>query len=286
MTNPSAGRLYVLATPIGNLGDLAPRALETLRSANLVAAEDTRHTGRLLAHFAVTATLVSLHEHSDAGRVRDLVQNMRQGAQVALVSDAGTPASSDPGGALVRAALEAGGAVLAVPGPCAAIAALSIAGLPTDRFCFEGFAPQRAAARRARLEALKEEPRTLVFYEAPHRVAQMLEDCAQVFGASRPAAVAREITKLHESLYRGPLAELARRAGAERDFARGELVVVIAGAPPVEAAAEERELRRVLAVLLRELPVKQAAQLAARITGARDNAAYRQALVLQRPRYP
>ncbi len=286
MTNPSVGRLYVVATPIGNLGDLAPRALETLRGADLIAAEDTRHTGLLLKHFAVTATLVSLHEHSGEARVRELVERIVRGACIALVSDAGTPAVSDPGFELGRAALDAGGEGRAVPGPCAAIAALSIAGLPTDRFCFEGFLPQRPAARRARLEALKDEPRTLVFYEAPHRIAPMLEDCEQAFGAARAAAVAREITKMHETLYRGTLAQLRARAQAERDFARGELVVIVAGAPPLETAAADRELMRVLEVLLADLPLKQAAHLAARLTGARDNAAYQRALELQRPRNP
>ena len=286
MTNPSVGRLYVVATPIGNLGDLSPRALEALRGADLIAAEDTRHTGHLLAHFAVSATLVSLHEHSGEARVHELTERLSRGARVALVSDAGTPAISDPGFALVRAALDAGVEVHAVPGPCAAIAALSIAGLPTDRFCFEGFLPQRPAARRARLAALKDEERTLVFYEAPHRIAQMLADCAHAFGAARPAAVAREITKMHETLYRGTLEQLGGRAQTERDFERGELVVVVAGAPPREAAAEERELSRVLEVLLADLPLKQAALLAARLTGARDNAAYRRALELQRPRNP
>ncbi len=285
MTTP--GRLYVVATPIGNLGDLSSRARSTLESCALIAAEDTRHTGTLLKHLGVTTPLLSLHEHNEAQRTPDLISRLRAGASIALVSDAGTPAISDPGFELVRAAAAAGIDIVAVPGPCAAVAALSIAAQPTDRFCFEGFLPARGTARRARLESLKLEPRTLVFYESPHRVAETLEDCAAAFGTERAATAAREITKLHETTYRGSLGELAARAAADADFARGEIVLVVAGAPAQAAVAEGGAdghggaLDRVLSVLLAELPLKQAARLAAQIVQVRDNETYKRALLLK-----
>jgi 16S rRNA (cytidine1402-2'-O)-methyltransferase len=283
----TAGRLYVVATPIGNLGDLSPRARATLENCSLIAAEDTRHTGTLLKTFGITTPLLSLHDHNEAQRAPELIQRMQGGASIALVSDAGTPAISDPGFDLVRAAAAAGIEVIAVPGPCAAVAALSVGGLPTDRFCFEGFLPARGSARRTRLQALRAEPRTLVFYESPHRVVETLEDCASVFGAERPATVAREITKLHETVYRGSLSELAARAAADGDFARGEIVLVVGGAPVLAGAGEEGAdghggaLDRVLTVLLAELPLKQAAHLAAKIAQVRDNEAYKRALRLK-----
>src|SRR5208282_2664537 len=196
---PAVGKLYVVATPIGNLGDLSPRARTVLAECALIAAEDTRHTGVLLKHFGIQTPQVSLHDHNERHRSGGIIERLRAGASIALVSDAGTPAISDPGFELVRAAAAAGIDVVAVPGPCAAVAALSIAAQPTDRFCFEGFLPARGSARRARLESLGLEPRTLVFYESPHRVAETLEDCAAAFGTERAATAAREITKLHET---------------------------------------------------------------------------------------
>ena len=285
VTHAAAGRLYVVATPIGNLGDLSLRARQTLGTCSLIAAEDTRHTGSLLKAFGIATPLVSLHEHNEARRGPELIERMRGGASVALVSDAGTPAISDPGFDLVRAAAAAGIEVIAVPGPCAAVAALSIAAQPTDRFCFEGFLPARGAARRGRLDALAAEQRTLVFYESPHRVADTLADCAAAFGAGRPATVAREITKLHETSYRGSLGELAARAAADADFGRGEIVLVVGGAPAQEtgggADGHGGALDRVLQILLAELPLKQAAHLAARIAQVRDNEAYKRALRLK-----
>jgi 16S rRNA (cytidine1402-2'-O)-methyltransferase len=285
--NADAGRLYVVATPIGNLGDLSPRARETLQACSVIAAEDTRHTGTLLKAFGITSPLTSMHDHNEAQRVPDLIQRMQAGASIALVSDAGTPAISDPGFDLVRAAAAAGLEVIAVPGPCAAIAALSIGAQPTDRFCFEGFLPARGAARRARLQALATDTRTLVFYESPHRVVDTLADCAAQFGTERPATVAREITKLHETTYRGSLGELAARAAADGDFTRGEIVLIVGGAPAETAAGEAGDdghggaLDRVLTILLKELPLKQAAGLAAKIVPARDNESYKRALRLQ-----
>ena len=281
MADSACGRLYVVATPIGNLDDLSPRARETLAICGLIAAEDTRHTGNLLKHFSIHTPQLSLHDHNEALRTPEIIARMKNGMSVALVSDAGTPAISDPGFDLVREAAAQGIEVLAVPGPCAAIAALSVAALPTDRFCFEGFLPARAAARRQRLEALTQETRTLVFYESPHRIQDTLEDCRDAFGAARRAVVAREITKLHESLYRGTLAELCEEARREAAFSRGEIVLVVSGATPSSVGHEAQELDRVLSALLAELPLKQAARLAAQITGARDNEAYKRALELK-----
>lgn len=281
-----AGRLYVVATPIGNLGDLSSRAREILQSCSLIAAEDTRHTGVLLKHFGIQTPQLSLHDHNEQQRASGIIERLRQGASVALVSDAGTPAISDPGFDLVRAVAAAGFPVIAVPGPCAAIAALSIGALPTDRFCFEGFLPARGAARRKRLMSLADEERTLVLYEAPHRVRETLEDCAAVFGGERGAVVAREITKLHEMTYRGSLRELLALAESDPDFGRGEIVLALAGAPPPadgERGADGHggALDRALKILLAELPLKQAARLAAQITDARDNEAYKRALYLK-----
>lgn len=276
-----AGRLYVVATPIGNLGDLSPRAREILQSVVIIAAEDTRHTGVLLKAFDIQTSMVSLHEHNELVRLPELIARLLAGAAIALVSDAGTPAISDPGYELVRAAAAAGIEVISIPGPCAAVAALSISALATAQFCFEGFLPARSAARRTQLQTVSNEIRTLVFYESPHRVAEMLADCVVVFGALRLAVVARELTKMHETLYRGSLADLAARALAEPNFSRGEIVVVIAGAVVAEELSETRELDRVLGVLLPEVSLKQAAHLAAKITGVRDNEAYKRALHLK-----
>ncbi len=283
MTKVAAvGRLYVVATPIGNLGDFSARATETLRTCRWIAAEDTRHTGVLLKHFGIQTPQLSLHEHNESERLIEIIARLQNGDSVGLVSDAGTPAISDPGFELVRAAAAAGIEIIAIPGPCAAIAALSIAGLPTDRFCFEGFLPARGAARRARLEELGGEVRTLVFYESPHRIGDTIEDCAAAFGDSRQAAVVREATKLHETTYRASLEELQSLARSDADLARGEIVLLIAGAPAVERSAQDALLDKTLKVLLAQLPLKQAAALAAQITGARDNEAYKRALQLKR----
>ncbi len=286
MTNTAWGRLYVVATPIGNMGDLSARARATLGSCALIAAEDTRRTGLLLNAIGLAKPMLSMHEHNEEQRAAELVGRMRGGESVALVSDAGTPGINDPGFDLVRACAVAGIEVIAIPGPCALIAALSIAGLPTDRFCFEGFLPARRGARVTRLGALALEARTLVFYEAPHRARETLEDCAASFGAERCAAVARELTKLHETLYRGTLAELVLRAAAEPEFERGEIVLVVAGASPAAVADAGADghggaLDRVLEPLLEELPLKQAAHLAARIASVRENQAYKRALELK-----
>jgi 16S rRNA (cytidine1402-2'-O)-methyltransferase len=274
--------LYVVATPIGNLSDISARAREILAAASAVAAEDTRHSGRLLRELGLERPLVSLHEHNERARVGELVARLQRGESIALVSDAGTPLVSDPGYLLVSAAVEAGVTVTPVPGPSAVIAALSAAGLPCDRFSFEGFLPARAAARRKRLAELAPEPRTLVLFEAPHRIAECLEDLAAACGSERRACVARELTKRFETFYRGGLGELAARARVDADLARGEAVIVVAGAPPSEPGAAE--LDETLAVLLRHLPPSAAAAAAASLTGVRRSDAYARALALTRDR--
>jgi 16S rRNA (cytidine1402-2'-O)-methyltransferase len=281
---PATGTLYVVATPIGNLSDLSPRAAATLKSCDLIAAEDTRHTGILLKHFQISTRQLSLHDHNESTRAAEIIALLREGKSVALVSDAGTPAISDPGFELVRAVAATGMNVVAIPGPCAAIAALSIGALPTDRFCFEGFLPARGAARKLRLKSLETEPRTLVIYESPHRVRETLEDCVAAFGETRAATVVREATKLHETTYRGSLRELLDKSSTDADFSRGEIVLLVGGAAQAAQAGDseaQSRLDKVLIALLAELPLKQAARLAAQITGARDNETYKRALLLK-----
>lgn len=267
---PAPGTLFVVATPIGNLADLGERARAVLAQADFVAAEDTRHSGRLLESLGLRRPFVSLHEHNEAARVPGLIERLAAGENCVLVSDAGTPLVSDPGYRLVRAAQDAGIAVRVVPGPCAAVAALSIAGLPTERFAFEGFLPARAAARRRRLERLADEARTLIFYEAPHRLAAMLADCAAAFGPEREGALARELTKLHESVQRAPLAQLAARVADGSEPARGECVVLIAGAP--EAPPPAPELDPLLEALLARGVAPAAATAALRRATGRPRA--------------
>ena len=268
------GRLQVVATPIGNLADLGERAREALAEADLIAAEDTRHTGALLKAMGLATPLLSLHEHNESRRVPALLARLAQGEHVALVSDAGTPLLSDPGYELVRAAVAAGHEVSAVPGPSAITAALAIAGLPTDRFCFEGFLPARPRERRAALEALAHERRTLVFFEAPHRIAAALTDMAAALGPERAAVVARELTKAHETIYRGTLRELAARAMTETNLARGEITLVVHGAAAAASNVDERVLRHTVEVLSKELPPGRVAAVAAQLTGATRAAAY------------
>jgi 16S rRNA (cytidine1402-2'-O)-methyltransferase len=280
---PSSGRLEVVATPIGNLGDLSSRARDVLAAADLIAAEDTRRTGQLLNAIGVSTPLVSLHDYNEDARVEPLVQQLLAGKVIALVSDAGTPLLSDPGFGLVRAAAAAGIEVRAGPGASAITAALSIAGLPTDRFAFEGFLPSRTGERRALLARLAAESRTLVLFEAPHRIAAALDDLARSFGDQRAAVVTRELTKMHESVYRGTLQQLAVMAREDADFARGEITVVVAGAPAAGASdADGALLRRALQLLLQELPPARAAAIAAQLSGATRSDAYELALQLRR----
>lgn len=276
------GKLYVVATPIGNLDDISPRALRTLREVALIAAEDTRHSIRLLQHFGITTALAACHDHNEREQGGRFVARLLAGDDVALISDAGTPLISDPGYHLVRQVRAAGIEVVPVPGPSALIAALSAAGLPSDRFIFEGFLPAKAAARRGRLELLKEEPRTLIFYEAPHRVLESVQDIASLFGKDRHAVLARELTKTFETLKGAPLGELAEWIAADSNQQRGECVLLVTGwqAPEGEDAISGEALR-VLDLLLGELPVKRAAALAAEITGVRKNLLYQAALERQ-----
>ncbi|WP_422911771.1 16S rRNA (cytidine(1402)-2'-O)-methyltransferase [Pseudomonas sp. MAC6] len=277
------GSLYVVATPIGNLDDISARALNILRSVALIAAEDTRHSARLMQHFGVSTPLAACHEHNERDQGGRFLARLQAGEDVALISDAGTPLISDPGYHLVRQARAAGIAVVPVPGACALIAALSAAGLPSDRFIFEGFLPAKAAGRRARLEQVKEESRTLIFYEAPHRILECLQDMQAVFGDERPALLARELTKTFETLKGMPLAELAAWVAADSNQQRGECVVLVAGwqAPEGEGAVSA-EAMRVLNLLLAEMPLKRAAALAAEITGVRKNLLYQVALEQQK----
>ncbi len=271
-----SGTLWVVATPIGHLGDLSPRAAEVLGRAEWVAAEDTRRSGRLLEQHGLRARLLSLHEHNEASRVPRLLRILAAGRDVALVSDAGTPLLSDPGARLVAAAAEAGVAISPVPGPCSVTAALSVAGFGADRFVFDGFLPSREAARRSRLQVLAEEVRTVVFFEAPHRIAACLRDLVEVCGGQRRVVVARELTKVHETLLRGPLERVLARVEAEANQQRGEIVVLLEGAPPRDGAADADQTLR--ALLDEGVPVKQAARVAARLTGGRRNALYQRAL--------
>jgi 16S rRNA (cytidine1402-2'-O)-methyltransferase len=268
------GRLQVVATPIGNLADLSSRAREALARADIIAAEDTRHTATLLKTQGISTPLLSLHEHNESRRVPELLERLAAGDQVVLVSDAGTPLLSDPGYELVRRAAAAGFEVSAIPGPSAITAALAVAGLPTDRFCFEGFLPARAHDRRTALDSLAREPRTLVFFEAPHRIAAALADMAAALGPERAAVIARELTKAHETIYRGTLAELAARAASEANFARGEITLVVHGAAGDAGEVDERLLRRTIEVLSKELPPGRVAAVAAQLTGATRAAAY------------
>lgn len=273
-----AGVLYVVATPIGNMGDISARAREILAAVSVVAAEDTRHSAQLLRGLGLKRPLLSLHEHNERARAAELVQRLRAGEDVALISDAGTPLISDPGYQLLRAALAAGIVVSPIPGPCAAIAAISAAGLPSERFCFEGFLPARAGARRKRLSELAGESRTLVIYEAPHRIAASLADIAAAFGGARRACVARELTKRFETFYRGSLDELAARAQSDEDLHRGEAVILVEGTLPLPIS--KGRLDETLEVLLRFLPPSAAAEAAAQLSGVRKNEAYARALKL------
>jgi 16S rRNA (cytidine1402-2'-O)-methyltransferase len=277
--NSAAGTLYVVATPIGNLEDISARALRVLAEVALIAAEDTRHSARLMQHFGISTPLAACHEHNERDEGGRFIKRLLAGDDVALISDAGTPLISDPGYHLVRQARAAGIRVVPLPGACALIAALSAAGLPSDRFIFEGFLPAKQAARRSRLEQLREEPRTLIFYEAPHRILDSLIDLEVVFGPDRPAVLGRELTKTFETLKGAPLAKLRAWVESDSNQQRGECVLVIGGwqAPQGDDAVDANTLR-VLHLLLAELPVKRAAAVASEITGVKKNLLYQLAL--------
>jgi 16S rRNA (cytidine1402-2'-O)-methyltransferase len=272
-----SGTLYIVATPIGNLGDITARALEVLRTVDVIAVEDTRHSRTLLQHFGVDTPMLAYHDFNESERVTRLLARIQGGDNIALISDAGTPLISDPGYQLVRQAHLQGIRVVPVPGACAVIAALCGAGLASDRFTFEGFLPAKTAARVATLQALQHESRTLIFYEAPHRIVECLVDMQLCFGGEREITLARELTKTYETIIHSTVAALLERVRNDENQQRGEIVLVVAGRTAKEEAPDENALHT-LEVLLAELPLKQAASLAAKITGIKKNLLYELAL--------
>lgn len=271
------GILYVVATPIGNLGDLSPRACQILSSVDRIAVEDTRHSGSLLKHFSIKKPMVSLHEHNERGQFGKLIDKLHSGESIALISDAGTPLISDPGFHLIRAAHQENIQVTPIPGPSALITALSASGLPTDRFLFEGFLPNRSAARKERFNQLATETCTLIFYESCHRIVASILDMLEVFGEDREVVIARELTKKFETVKAGNLEILSKWLQADENQQKGEFVVLVHGAKQ-DTKSIGAEEKRVLHILLEELPVKQAAALASRLTGVPKNLLYKQAL--------
>lgn len=278
----SASTLYVVPTPIGNLGDITHRALEVLKSVDLIAAEDTRHTGLLLQHFAINARLFALHDHNEQQKADQLLAKLQEGQSIALVSDAGTPLINDPGYHLVRRCREAGIRVVPLPGACAATTALCAAGVASDRFCYEGFLPAKTKGRKDTLMALTEEPRTLIFYESTHRLLESLQDMVTVWGPQRYVVLARELTKTWESIHGAPVGELLAWVQEDEVRRRGEMVLIVEGHKAQEDALPLEALRT-LALLQKELPLKKAAALAAEIHGVKKNALYKHALEQQQP---
>ena len=274
-----SAQLFVVATPIGHLDDMTFRAIDVLKSVSLIAAEDTRQSAQLLKHFNINTPLTACHDHNESNKINQLIDKLKAGENLALISDAGTPLISDPGFKLVRAAQEHGIRVVPVPGACAAIAALSAVGLPSDRFSFEGFLPSKSSQRLAQLEKLKDEMQTLIFYEAPHRILDCIKDMLQVFGADRPVGFAREITKTFETIKKMTLGELLHFVEKDANQQKGEIVVVVGGATQ-EKDLEQDKLDELLKRLLQDLSVKAASQLAADLTGIKKKIAYQRALEL------
>ncbi len=270
----------MVASPIGNLQDITLRALEILKSVDLIAAEDTRHTAQLLGHFGIQTRLTALHEHNERSAGQKLVETLQAGASVALVSDAGTPAISDPGAVFVALAREAGVKVVPIPGANAAITALSAGGLLAPHFLFYGFLPSKASQRRHELEALRDLPYTLVFYEAPHRVLDSVADLASIFG-NRTLTLARELTKTFETIHSCKLPDASAWLEDDANRQRGEFVLLVEGAPATDVQEIGAEAQHTLQTLLQELPLKQAVKLAAEISGAKKNALYDLALTLK-----
>ncbi len=279
----AGGTLYVVATPIGNLEDLSPRAIRILAGVDVVAAEDTRHSGRLLSHLGIQKRLIALHDHNEKDRAAGLLAELEAGRDVALISDAGTPLISDPGYVLVREARAAGYVVSPIPGPCALVTALSAAGLPTDRFLYVGFLPAKRSGRKASLDALANEVATLVFYESPHRIIESVRDFAEVLGPDREMVLGRELTKTFETFYSGSVAGVLAELQQDPHGTRGEFVVMIRGAAHQADSkdAATMDVDRVLRVLLAELPVKKVAKMASELTGVGKNELYQRALSLK-----
>lgn len=275
-----SGVLYVVATPIGNLEDLSARAIRVLSEVDVIAAEDTRHSAKLLQHYQIHTAVISIHEHNEREQAPRLIEALRAGKSIALISDAGTPLVSDPGFKLVRAAHAASVSVVPVPGPCAAITALSAAGLPTDRFVFEGFPPPRGAARRNAFQAMAKEERTIIYYESSHRIVDSIADMVEIFGTTRPAVLARELTKKFETIRSGTLGDLQAALARDAHEQLGEFVVLVHGAEEVTVSANP-EVDRVLRILLDAVPLKEAVALTARLTGAHKNELYDRALTLK-----
>mgnify|MGYP000064788961 CR=1 FL=1 len=266
--------LYIVPTPIGNLADITQRALDVLANVDLIAAEDTRHTSRLLSHFSISTRTFALHDHNEQQKADFLIEKLQAGTSIALVSDAGTPLISDPGYHLVNRCRHAGVKVVPLPGPCAVITALSGSGLPSDRFSFEGFLPPKSKGRRDCFQALADDARTLIFYESPHRINDSLSDMLAVLGPDRQVVLARELTKTYETIYGAPLGELIDWIAEDSNRVRGEMVVLVAGH---RAQKDELsiEVLRTLTLLAKELPLKKAAALAAEIHGGKKNALYK-----------
>lgn len=269
-----SGVLYVVSTPIGNLGDITPRAVSTLKAVDLIAAEDTRHSKRLTDYLGISTPMQSLHNFNERNRLESLLEKLASGKSVALISDAGTPLISDPGYHLVHEARVKGIKIVPVPGACALTVALSVAGLPTDRFCFEGFLPAKSGNRKKALEKLKQEHRTLVFYEAPHRIIECLQSMQDVFGVERQGVIARELTKQYESVYSGSILQLLEQIQSHADHQRGEFVVMVHGAEQQKEREISTEIEHMLVVLMEELPLKKAAALVSRMTGVKKNKLY------------
>lgn len=276
-----SGTLYIVATPIGNLDDMSPRAASILSRVSVIAAEDTRHSGRLMQHLGIRKPMMALHDHNERDKAGQVLDKLAASQDVALISDAGTPLISDPGYVLVREARARGFRVSPVPGACALVTALSAAGLPTDRFLFEGFLPAKQGARKAALERLARESATLVFYESPHRIVDTVRDIEQVMGTERELVLARELTKAFETFYAGAAGSVGDALEADPHGSRGEFVVMVHGASDAEVAVGSVEVDRVLGLLLKELPVKKAAKLAAELTGSSKNELYQRALELK-----
>ncbi|MBL4852174.1 MAG: 16S rRNA (cytidine(1402)-2'-O)-methyltransferase [Gammaproteobacteria bacterium] len=278
MKHCTSGTLYVVATPIGNLGDISARALQVLNDVDVIACEDTRHSAHLLQHFGISTKTIACHDHNERNVSAAIVGLLREGKSVALISDAGTPLISDPGYILLREVHQAGLKVCPIAGVSALIAALSVAGLATDRFVFEGFLPAKVAARRARLQQLVNETRTLIFYESSHRILASLDDLIDVFGADRDATMAREMTKKFETIHSANLAQLQTFIEVDSNQQKGEFVLVVAGSKPT---TDKADAERILIILLAELPVKQAAALTSKLTGVSKNELYQLALTLR-----
>ena len=275
------GILYIVSTPIGNLSDMTQRAIETLRTVDLIAAEDTRHCRPLLQHYGINTPVAAFHDHNEEHKAIQLIQRMQQGESIALISDAGTPLVNDPGFHLVASCHDEQIRVVPIPGPAALVCALSVAGLPTDRFTFEGFPPRTSGARQRAFEKLASETRTMIFYESSHRIVDCLADAAGVFGMQRNAAVCRELTKIHETLLRGTFSEIIGLMEADDNQRKGEFVLLISGIEKQQTNDVDKETERLLSILLDELPLKKAAAIASKISGVSKNLLYRHGLKLQ-----